>query len=47
VQAGERIRGYDKDQRARFIENLEMWMTEPKTTEEVGMQRRLLTDADI
>lgn len=37
VQAGERIRAYSKDQRARFIENLEMWMTEPKTTDEVGM----------
>jgi catalase len=34
-QAGDRIRAFDKDQRARFIENLEMWLTEPKTTDEV------------
>jgi hypothetical protein len=37
VQAGDRIRAFDKDQRARFIENLEMWLTEPKTTDEVGL----------
>lgn len=35
AQPGDRIRGFTPDQRARFIENLEMWMTEPKTTDEV------------
>lgn len=38
LQAGDRIRGFTPDQRARFIENIEMWMTEPKTTDEVGQQ---------
>jgi catalase len=35
AQAGVRIRGFKPDQRERFIENIEMWMTEPKTTDEV------------
>lgn len=35
VQAGERIRGFTEDQKKRFLENIMMWMADPKTTPEV------------
>lgn len=35
AQAGDRIRAYSPDSKKNFMENLEMWMTEPKTTDEV------------
>eukprot|EP00208_Stichococcus_sp_RCC1054_P007127 CAMPEP_0206137762 /NCGR_PEP_ID=MMETSP1473-20131121/2828_1 /ASSEMBLY_ACC=CAM_ASM_001109 /TAXON_ID=1461547 /ORGANISM="Stichococcus sp, Strain RCC1054" /LENGTH=516 /DNA_ID=CAMNT_0053530991 /DNA_START=179 /DNA_END=1729 /DNA_ORIENTATION=+ len=34
-QAGERIRGFTEDQKKRFLENIMMWMADPKTTPEV------------
>jgi catalase len=34
-QAGDRIRAYSPESKKNFMENLEMWMTEPKTTDEV------------
>ena len=35
AQAGDRIRAYSPESKKNFMENLEMWMTEPKTTDEV------------
>ena len=35
LQAGDRIRAYSPESKKNFMENLEVWMTEPKTTDEV------------